>query len=154
MKIGKRVFMRKLLAAFLVMSMFCILMSCKTVEPLDPDLAISIEINNIPDGNIGWSGLAGVGLVEKQGTTEDPQLGIKVNSNVYSGLLTYKNGTEFKIKDVRRNLRYMVIFVMVQEGQTTVTRFSKQFTINSGTIRLDFNNDLYSDPKDALTHYL
>jgi hypothetical protein len=154
MKIKEGAIMRKSLDVFFVIYIVFVLTSCQTMEPLDPDLTIALEINNIPDINIGWSGLAAVHVAEESGSIEDPQLGIRVDANIYSGLLKYKSGTEFKVKDVRKNKRYMVIFIMLQEGQPTVTMYSKQFVIKSETIRLDFNSDLFSDPKEALVRNL
>jgi hypothetical protein len=144
-------FMRKLFISFLPIFMVILSMACQTVEPLDPDTSISMEIVNIPSEYIGWTGLAGVHLDQ---STEDPQLAYTVDMNVFSGILKYKNGNEFKVKDVRRNSRYIVIFILVKEGEPTVTRYSKQLLIKTGTIFLDFAKDFYPTPEEALRHYL
>jgi len=128
--------------------------SCQTADPLDPDHPISIEITNVPGANTGWAGLAGVHLAGEPGSLEDPMLGMTVLSNNYAGVLTYNyTGLDFTFKDVRRSARYMVIFVMTNDGET-VTRYSKQFTIKSDVIKLDFNSDFFDNPGQALRSFL
>jgi hypothetical protein len=146
--------MYKLSVTLLTISMVIIAMSCVTVEPLDPELPMSIEIINIPEENIGWYSITSVYIALEQSSEDNPRLNQTIMPNVLSGILKYKNGTEFKVKNIQKHKRYLVILVMVQEGQASVTKYSGQFLIKSGTIFLDYNKDFYDTAIEAIRRYV
>jgi hypothetical protein len=139
--------MKKIIVLFLAV---LLILSCQTTELLDPDTNIAIEVTNIPDQYYGCRGYAHVYF---ERTLNSPQLEMEINSDTFAGILKYKNGTEWKIGDRRRNMRYAIFFIIVKQDESTITRFSRQYLIRSATILLDYNNDFYDSADEAIRNF-
>ena len=121
------------------------------VIPAVSSVSIALEILNIPSIFEGGYGLAALQIPEGEALIIEH----RIFGNIFSGVLRYKDGSFFTLDKIQREIRYLIILVIVDKDDETKseTRYSRQFLIESGVITLDFNNDFFDSAIEALQRY-
>lgn len=114
--------------------------------------SIALEIINVPARFTGKSGLAQLQTDEEDNPQINQQL---LGNNIFSGILKYKDGTPLASDKIQKGIRYLVILVIIdkEDESNSITKFSRQFLIESDTITLDFENDFFDSAIEAIQRY-
>ncbi|MDL2229965.1 DUF1266 domain-containing protein, partial [Treponema sp. OttesenSCG-928-L16] len=114
-------------------------------------IPLALEIVNIPKEQIGRYAIATLNL---SGSPETPRVSRRMDRGILSGILKFRDNTEFYAGQAEENIRHTVILVIANDdGSESETFYSRQLLVNSGLIALDFNRDFFEDVNVAVRKY-
>ena len=127
------------------------LLACQTTGSVDSETVVEVKIINIPNDIIGSNAHVAIFPFIQNASPNRPTLEQNINDNIYSGHLSYEDGTLFKVKDVFRGERYIILFALLNDNRRVIDdKYSRPIYIRQGVILLDYSKDFYNTVQDAV----